>query len=111
MRRSLPTALLLTALAAAFLAPTASASDQSVYDAYVSRDAALSRLGKQLVRTQREFRRSSFRDPEPTLRVLKRLSRVLVRLQRSVAGERASSRPGRSAKDAAIQSLRILRKS
>jgi hypothetical protein len=111
MRRSALTAGVVAALAAGAFAPPASASDQSVYDAYVSRDADFKRLGKQFVRAQRTFRRSGFRMSRPVLRAVGRTVKLLDALRPKIAAEQPSTDAGRRGRAAALASVRLFRKS
>ena len=67
---------LIAAVAAALLvalpAPVASASDQSVYDAWVSRDDDFARLGARTGRQLRAWKDRDYRRPAKLLRTLRR---------------------------------------
>jgi hypothetical protein len=107
MRRATVIAL----LAAALLAPSAAASDRSVYAAWTSRDDAFTRLGKQFTRAARIYRRSDGRRAGPTLRVSRKMIAVIDDVVPAIRREDASSDAGRRGKSRAITSLRLLRRS
>jgi hypothetical protein len=107
MRRVALIALLLTAL----LAPPAAASDQSVYDAWVSRDADFTRLGKRLDRQLGNADRSGYQRVRRPLRTLRGMIRAVDELQPVIRRENTSSDAGRRGKKRALASNRALRSS
>jgi hypothetical protein len=107
MRRTALTALLI----AAVMAPPAAASDQSVYDAWVSRDAAFDRLGKEFRRAARAYRRSDGERIRPTLKVARKTIGVIDELLPAIKREQPGSDAGRRGKQLALTSVRQLRKS
>jgi hypothetical protein len=103
-------AVLLAALAVAFTAGPAFADDQSVYDAFVSQDAKLDRFGKEFRRGLKVWKRSHYRRDARVLAALDKVLPALAQVERSVAGETASSDHGRAARTAALDDLRNLRR-
>ena len=109
MRRA-TIAVLLAAVAAAFTAGPAFADDQSVYDAFVSQDAKVGRLGKEFRRGLKVWKRSHYRRDGRALAALDKVLAALAQVDRSVAAETASSDHGRAARTAALADLRHLRR-
>lgn len=107
MRRVAITALVLAGL----LAPPAAASDQSVYDAWVSRDADFSRHGKRLARQLDAADRSQYRRIRPAVRTLGKMIRTVNELQPVIRAEKPGSEAGKRGKARAIKSNRALRSS
>jgi hypothetical protein len=105
-------ALALVAAAVGLLAPAAAvASDQSVYDAYVSRDSDFSRLGSDLGRTQRRWERSGHTRQAPVLKVLRRGHTLIASLVRRVKAESPSSSNGKHGKRYALATLTFMDRS
>lgn len=107
MRRTL---LVLVALAALLVpAGTAAADDQSVYGAYVARDADFAKLGKQVRAGLRVWKRSHYRRPARALRALRKTNRLIGEVSRAIEAQEPSSDPGRQGKAAALASMRYFR--
>lgn len=96
---------------AALLVPagTAMADDNSVYGAYVSRDADFASLGKQVRAGLRTWKRSHYRRPARALRALRKTTRLIGDVSAAVKAEEPSSEPGRRGKAAALASMRYFR--
>ena len=107
MRRLALAALLVPAL----LAPPAAASDRSVYEAWVSRDAAFGRLADDFRRASRVYRRSDGQRISPTIRVARKAIRLVNQVVPKIAAEEPSSDAGRRGKELAIRSQRLYRRS
>jgi hypothetical protein len=99
-----------TALLAVGAAP-ALADDNSVYQAYISRDADFSRAGKEVRRGVRIVEQSNGRRTGPLQRALRKTRNLCTELIEVVEAEESSSDAGRRAKEAAIESIRLLRQS
>jgi hypothetical protein len=107
MRRVALIALLLTGL----LAPPAAASDRSVYEAWVSRDATFDRLGSEFRRAARIYRRSDGERIRPTLKVSRKTIAAIDELIPVMKREQPGSGAGRRGKKLALASVRQLRRS
>ena len=107
------TIVLMTVLGALLLVPTgvALADDNSVYGAYVSRDADFAKLGKQVRRGVKTWKQSGYKRPKPLLRALGKLAKACDQLTTVIKAEQASSDHGAKAKAAAIASVHWLGKS
>src|SRR3954451_2997200 len=112
--RAVKPLLLLVCLAAALslIAPAAaSASDQSVYDAYVSRDKDFAALGGDLGRALRRWEHSGHKRQRAALNVLKRGHKLIAELAAAVKAEDTSSSKGKRGKDYALATLGYLDRS
>ena len=112
--RAVKSLLLLASLAAALclLAPAAaSASDQSVYDAYVSRDKDFAVLGGDLGRGLRRWERSGHKRQHWALKALQRGHQLIAELAAAVDAEEPSSSKGKRGKDFALATLRYMDRS
>jgi hypothetical protein len=89
----------------------ASASDQSVYDAYVSRDRDFAHLGSDLGRTLRRWERSGHKRQGPVLKVLRRGHKLIGELTAAVKPEAPSSENGKRGKKYALATLGYLDRS
>ena len=104
----------LVAAALGLLAPAAaSASDQSVYDAYVSRDNDFGVLGGDLGRTLRRWENSGHKRSRqgPVLKVLRRGHKLIGELAPVVKAEAPSSSNGKHGKSEALATLRFMDRS
>jgi hypothetical protein len=101
----------LAALAVALTAGPASADDQGVYDAFVSQDVKVDRLGKQFRHGLRVWERSHYKRDGLALRPLDKVIVALTQVDRSVSGQEPSSDHGRAAKSAALATVRLLGRS
>jgi hypothetical protein len=91
------------------LAPAAaSASDQSVYDAYVSRDSDFAKLGKQFLRDVKRWKHSGFKRHRAVLKDIPKIRRLISTVSGAIKAEAPSSGNGKRAKAAALASLRYL---
>jgi hypothetical protein len=106
------TVALMAVLTAALLLPAglARADDNSVYGAYVSRDADFTKLGKQVRRGLRIWKNSGNKRSGPALAALRDTRTAIGELSAAIEAEQASSTPGRHAKSAALASLRIFKR-
>jgi hypothetical protein len=108
-------ALLLLASAAAALClvvpAAASASDQSVYDAYVSRDRDFAHLGGDLGRGLRRWEHSGHKRQKAALNALGRGHKLIAELAAAVKAEEPSSAKGKRGKDYALATLRYMDRS
>ena len=109
MKALLPLAAVAAALC--LLAPAASASDKSVYRAYVSRDQDFAYLGGDLGRSLRRWERSGHRRQAPVLKVLRRGHKLIGELARVVKAEEPSSSNGTRGKKYALATLRYMDRS
>ena len=91
--------------------PAAAADDNSVYRAYVSRDADFVKLGKHVRRGMRIWYRSGWKRSKPALRALARTVKACDELIPAIDAEQPSSDHGARGKSAAIASVRFLGKS
>jgi hypothetical protein len=87
---------------------TSSASDQSVYDAYVSRDADFAKLGKQFRHDVKRWRTSGYKRRQPVLKDIPKIRKLIRTVSRAIKAEATSSANGKRAKAAALASLRYL---
>ena len=110
MRRAFAVAVAL-ALTFGIAAPAALADDNSVYGAYVSRDADFVKLGKQVRRGLKTWKQSGYKRPKPLLRALGKLAKACDQLTAVIKAEQASSDHGAKAKAAAIASVHWLGRS
>ena len=92
-------------VAMAVAAPAAAADDASVYAAWTRFDADFERLGNDVRRGLRVFRRSNFRRGRPALRALAETRRKIDETAAAVSAEQPSSDPGSRAKALALRSL------
>jgi hypothetical protein len=96
-------------VAAGLLAPvTASASDQSVYDAYVSRDSDFAKLGKQFRRDVKRWKDSGYKRRRAVLKDIPKIRKLIKTVSRAVKAETTSSANGKRAKTAALASMKYL---
>jgi hypothetical protein len=104
------TLLILTVAAALFgvLAPAALASDDSVYQAYVSRDSDFTRLGNQLKKDLKAWVRSGRTKPAPALKTIRQSRSLCGDVVTAMKAESPSSSNGTKAKKQAIASVRSL---
>ena len=100
--------LTLLSLVALMLVPSAAqASDQSVYDAYVSRDAQFAQLGKDFRSAMASFqRRATSRRAAAVLRVIKSTRAEIDTVRRAILGQPSSSANGKRAGEYALRSLK-----
>jgi hypothetical protein len=86
----------------------ASASDQSVYDAYVSRDSDFARLGKQFKRDVKRWTDSGYKRRRPVLRDIPKIRKLISTVSSSIRAEAPSSANGKRGKTAALASMKYL---
>src|SRR3954470_5911586 len=91
-------ALVVTAIALGVLAPAALADDNSVYQAYVSRDADFSRLGKQLKKDLRAWVASHRTKPGPALATIRDSRSACSDVVAAIKGQQPSSGNGTKAR-------------
>ena len=99
------------AITLGLMAPAALADDNSVYGAYVSRDADFAKLGKQVRRGLRTWNRSGRKKSKPALRALRKTVKACDELIAAIKAEQPSSEHGKKGKAAAIASVAFIRKS
>jgi hypothetical protein len=109
MARGALIAVLATVAAAAAVPQVASAADQDVYNAYVSRDSDFARLGKAFRAGERRWRRSHFRRPGKALRAARETQKLIDAVAAAVTAQASSSAAGERGKAAALDSLKLLR--
>jgi hypothetical protein len=109
--KALPALLLLAALVATLVPAAASASDRSVYRAYVSRDSDFAHLGGDLGRALRRWNRSGHKRQAPVLKVLRRGHKLIGELAGVVRAEPPSSAKGKRDKKYALATLTFLDRS
>ena len=85
-------------------APVAVADDQSVYDAWVSRDADFARLGREARSAEREWERSNGQRTRRFLRVIRATQRVLREVDAAINAQTPSSDNGTRGKTLALRS-------
>jgi hypothetical protein len=108
VRRVLALAIV-AAAALSLLAPgVASASDQSVYDAYVSRDSDFAKLGKQFRRDVKRWTDSGYKRRRAVLRDIPKIRKLISTVSGAIKAEAPSSDNGEHAKSAALASMRYL---
>jgi uncharacterized ParB-like nuclease family protein len=101
--------VIVAAAAAALLAPAvASASDQSVYDAYVSHDSDFAKLGKQFKRDVKRWTDSGYKRRRPVLKDITKIRKLIATVTGAIKAEAPSSANGKHAKAAALASVRYL---
>ena len=103
--------VVLAAVVFAFIPAAASASDKSVYRAYVSRDSDFAKLGSDLGRTLRRWERSGHKRQSPVLKVLRRGHQLIGELTTVVKAEAPSSANGKRGKKYALATLVYLDRS
>jgi hypothetical protein len=102
-------ALVILAAAGVLLVPAAaSASDRSVYRAYVSRDSDFASLGRDVGRGLRRWERSGHKRQAPVLKALRRGHKLIGELTAVIKAEAASSANGKRAKKYALASVGLL---
>jgi hypothetical protein len=102
--------LIAAVIAFGVLAPLALADDNSIYQAYVSRDADFSRLGKQLKKDIRAWVRSGRTKPGAALATIRSRS-TCADVVAEMQSQPPSSDNGLKARDLAIASVKDLRAS
>jgi hypothetical protein len=108
--RRLITAVLAAAVLLVPAAGVARADDNSVYGAYVSRDADFTKLGKQVRSGLRSWSRSGLKRPKPALRALAATVQTCDELSSAIAKEQPSSSHGARGKKAALASVGFLKR-
>src|SRR3954468_3020849 len=91
VRRLLALAIVAAVAATLFAPAMASASDQSVYDAYVSRDSDFAKLGKQFRRDVKRWRDSGFKRRRAVLKDIPKIRKLIKTVSRAVKAETTSS--------------------
>ena len=108
MRRALALAIVVAASLALLAPAIATASDESVYDAYVSRDSDFARLGKQFKRDVKRWRDSGFKRRRAVLKDIPKIRKLISTVSRAIKAEPPSSDNGKLAKSAALASMKYL---
>jgi len=108
MRRALALAIVVAASLALLAPAIATASDESVYDAYVSRDSDFARLGKQFKRDVKRWRDSGFKRRRAVLKDIPKIRKLISTVSRAIKAEPPSSDSGKHAKSAALASMKYL---
>jgi hypothetical protein len=105
MRRMIVVTVMLLAL----LVPAAAqADDNSVYGAYVSRDADFSRLGKQLKKDIKAWVDSGRKRPAAALATIRQSRKAISEVSGAIKSEQASSDDGKRGKAKALASVHDL---
>jgi hypothetical protein len=89
-------------------AGVASADDNSVYGAYVSRDSDFTRLGKQLKKDIKAWVRSGRKDSQAALSTISETKQVIGDVAGAIKAEQPSSDNGKRGKAKALASVRHL---
>jgi hypothetical protein len=103
--------LVVAAITFGAAAPAALADDNGVYQAYVSRDADFTRLGKQLKKDSKAWVRSGRTKPEAVLATIKDTRAVCSDVLSALKSQDSSSDNGAKAKTHATRSVKALRAS
>jgi hypothetical protein len=106
--KALPALLVLAATVSALAPAAASASDRSVYRAYVSRDSDFASLGSDVGRALRRWERSGHKRQAAVLKALRRGHELIRELTATVKAEPPSSENGTRGKKYALASLTFL---
>src|SRR3954467_15018054 len=104
-------ALVVAAIAPGGLTPAGPAADNGVYQAYVSRDADFTRLGKQLKKDIKAWVSSHRTKPGAALATIRETRGACADVITALKGEQPSSDNGTKARKLAIASVSDLRKS
>jgi hypothetical protein len=108
MRRTTWVAVLVSMLALGVLAPVALADDNSIYQAYVSRDSDFTRLGNQLKKDIRAWVKSHRTKPAAALATIRDARGACSDVIAAMQQQPPSSGNGKKARVAAIASVKDL---